>query len=89
MFSNARWLEARVDGLEKVMDRHMRECADLGRQNAVRIDELIKLSNVNASACIDTANQVRDDMQRTFLKYMAGAVVILIGALEAMLRLHV
>ena len=86
---SVKWLEERVNSLEKTIERHMAECADLGRQNRESILELIKLSNDNASACISTANKVRDDMQKAFLKYMAGAVVILIGAIEAMARLHV
>lgn len=84
-----RWLEARVDSLEKTIDRHMQECATLARANADRIDELIKLSNDNAKACIATAVKVREDMQRTFFKCLGATVLILVGALEAMLRLHV
>ena len=90
MFNGSiKWLEARVDGLEKTIDKHMKECADLARENRDQIKELMRLSNENARACIATAEGVRDQMQKTFLKYLGGAVLLLVGALEAMLRLHV
>lgn len=90
-----RYLEARVDSLEKLIDSHMRECAEIGRENLRRTeeslrrqDEIMKASGDNARACIDKAESVRNEMQRTFLRVAAATIAILIGAIELMAKFH-
>jgi hypothetical protein len=99
---NLRWLEARVDGIEKILDRHMQECMEIARQNlarsgqvAERQEEMMRLQSENTAACIRTAETVRDDMQRTFLRaawatigVLIGAVSVLLGAIGVPFHLH-
>ena len=59
---------------------HISGCFELGKENRERLEKLMDMSSTNARECIAAANKVQYEMQKTFLKYMAAAVAILVGA---------
>jgi hypothetical protein len=99
MLGGTRYLEARVDTLERQSQSfiaHISHCEKLGeenreinRENQEHLLRLVEMVNTNARECIKAAHDVQVEMQKTFLKYMGTAVIGLIGAVWGLLKFHV
>jgi hypothetical protein len=87
MLGAVKVLTARVDGLEKIQNHHMSECAELARENLRRSDEIIRRSDENARACISTAEAVRDAMQKTMFRVAGAIIAILLTAMGGIMAL--